>query len=127
MASLQGNADVKTEGGDLDFNNIDGRVNGQTEGGGIRAVSCKNELLIQTMGGGITIERFTGSHIRATTEGGSISADFAAAPKADCELRTEGGGVTARLPQSAAVTLDAHTEGGWCQDGFAGSSSRPVP
>ena len=112
VASLQGNAEVKTEGGNLDFNNIDGRVKGETMGGGIRAVSCKDELLIQTMGGGITIERFTGSHIRATTEGGSISADFAAAPKADCELRTMGGGVTARLPQSAAVTLDAHTEGG---------------
>ena len=112
VASLQGNAEVKTEGGGLDFNDIEGRVNGQTEGGGIRAVSCKNELLIQTQGGGITIERFTGSRVRATTEGGSVSADFAAAPKADCELRTEGGSVTARLPGGAAVTLDAHTEGG---------------
>jgi predicted Ser/Thr protein kinase/DUF4097 and DUF4098 domain-containing protein YvlB len=112
VASLQGNADVKTEGGGLDFNDIEGRVSGQTEGGGIRAVSCKNELLIQTQGGGITVERFTGSRVRATTEGGSISADFAAAPKADSELRTEGGSVTARLPQGAAVTLDAHTEGG---------------
>ena len=112
VASLQGNADVKTEGGGLDFNDIGGSVNGQTEGGGIRAVSCKNELLIQTQGGGITIERFTGSRVRATTEGGSISAEFAAAPKADCELRTEGGSVTARLPHGAAVTLDAHTEGG---------------
>jgi predicted Ser/Thr protein kinase len=112
VASLHGNADVKTEGGSLDFNDIDGRVNGQTEGGGIRAVSCKNELLIQTQGGGITIERFTGSRVRATTEGGSVSADFAAAPKADCELRTEGGSVTARLPGSAAVTLDAHSDGG---------------
>jgi len=112
VASLQGDAEVKTEGGGLDFNDIDGRVNGQTEGGGIRAVSCKNELLVQTQGGGITIERFTGSRVRAATEGGSVSADFAAAPKADCELRTEGGNVTARLPQGAAVTLDAHTEGG---------------
>jgi len=112
VASLQGNANVKTEGGGLDFNDIEGRVNGQTEGGGIRAVSCKNELLVQTQGGGITIERFTGPRVRATTEGGSISAEFAAAPKADCELRTEGGSVTARLPQGAAVTLDAHTEGG---------------
>jgi hypothetical protein len=112
VASLQGNVNVKTEGGGLDFNDIEGRVNGHNEGGGIRAVSCKNELLIQTEGGGITIERFAGSYVRATTEGGSISADFAAAPKADCELRTEGGSVTARLPHTAAITLDAHTEGG---------------
>jgi predicted Ser/Thr protein kinase len=112
VTGLQGDAEVKTEGGSLDFNDIGGRVNGQTEGGGIRAVSCKNELLIQTQGGGITIERFTGPRVQAATEGGSISADFAAAPKADCELRTEGGSVTARLPHGAAVTLDAHTEGG---------------
>lgn len=112
IASLQGNVNARTEGGGLDFNDIEGRVNGRTEGGGIRAVSCKNELLIQTEGGGITIERFAGSGVRAITEGGSISTDFAAAPKADCELRTEGGSITARLPHIAAITLDAHTEGG---------------
>jgi DUF4097 and DUF4098 domain-containing protein YvlB/predicted Ser/Thr protein kinase len=112
IASLQGSADVKTEGGGLDFDDIEGRVKGQTEGGGIRAVSCRNELLIQTQGGGITIEQFTGSRVQATTEGGSISAGFDAAPTADCELRTEGGSVTARLPNGAAVTLDAHTDGG---------------
>jgi len=118
VASLHGNADVKTQGGGLDFNEMEGRVIGQTEGGGIRAVSCKNELLIQTQGGGITIERFTGSRVRATTEGGSISAGFDAVPKADCELRTEGGSVTARLPGGAAITVDAHTEGGGVRTDF---------
>ena len=44
--------------------------------------------------------------------GGSITADFAAAPKADCMLSTIGGSVTALIPATAAVTLDAHTEGG---------------
>ncbi len=112
IASLQGSAHVKTEGGGLDFNDIDGKVKGETEGGGIRAVSCRNELLIQTQGGGITIEQFTGSRVRATTEGESISAGFDAAPTAECELRTEGGSVTARLPHGAAITLDAHTDGG---------------
>jgi TM2 domain-containing membrane protein YozV/predicted Ser/Thr protein kinase len=112
VASLDGNVEVRTAGGGLDFNDIDGNVTGQTAGGGIHAISCKNELLVQTAGGSIRIERFTGPRVRAMTEGGSISADFDAAPKADCELHTMGGSVTVRLPFTAAVTLDAHTLGG---------------
>lgn len=41
-----------------------------------------------------------------------MSADFASAPKADCELHTMGGSVTARLPETSAVTVDASTIGG---------------
>ena len=112
VASLDGNVDVKTLGGGLDFDNVEGKVDGLTLGGGIRATGCKNELLIKTEGGGIMIQQFTGPNIQAITEGGSISADFAIAPKSDCELRTEGGSVTIRIPNTAAITLDAHTEGG---------------
>jgi hypothetical protein len=118
LARLQGNARVKTQGGGLDFADMDGKVNGQTQGGGIHAKSCQNELLVETQGGGISIERFSGPRVRATTEGGGISADFAAAPAADSELRTEGGSVTAWLPGDAALTLDAHTEGGSIKTDF---------
>ena len=118
LALLQGNARVKTQGGGLDFVDMDGKVNGQTQGGGIHAMSCQNELLVETQGGGISIERFSGPRVRATTEGGGISADFADAPAADSELRTEGGSVTAWLPGDAALTLDAHTEGGSVKTDF---------
>jgi hypothetical protein len=65
-----------------------------------------------TMGGNVTIDNFTGAYVRAHTMGGSVSADFAAAPKEDCDLHTMGGNVTAQIPDSAAVNLDAHTMGG---------------
>jgi hypothetical protein len=112
VAAVQGVVNVRTAGGRLDFDDVDGNVDGQTQGGGIRAAACKGELLIKTSGGGITVETFTGPFVRGTTMGGSITADFAASPKADCLLSTSGGSVTARLPATAMVTLDAHTLGG---------------
>ena len=112
IAGLHGSVDANTMGGSLNFSDIDGRVNGQTMGGSVHASSCRDGLEVHTMGGSITIEDFSGSHIRASTAGGSVSAGFAAAPTADCELRTSGGSIHARLPARAAVTLDAHTVGG---------------
>jgi DUF4097 and DUF4098 domain-containing protein YvlB/predicted Ser/Thr protein kinase len=109
---IQGNVNIKTLGGNLDCEDIDGDVDGHTMGGNVRSVECKGQLRLETMGGGITIEKFTGPGIQATTEGGSVSADFAVAPKSDCQLHTSGGNVTAKIPNTAAVTLDAHTEGG---------------
>jgi DUF4097 and DUF4098 domain-containing protein YvlB len=70
------------------------------------------------MGGDITVNEFTGPAVRATTSGGSVSADFATAPTADCELHTMGGNVTVRLPDTAAVTLDGHTMGGAVKTDF---------
>lgn len=72
----------------------------------------RGELVIKTEGGGIGLEAFAGPSVQGSTEGGSITADFAASPKSDCLLRTSGGSVIVRMPATAAVTLDAHTEGG---------------
>jgi hypothetical protein len=112
VAHIQGRVDVSTEGGGLDFNDVDGEINGRTEGGGISANACRNAMSLKTEGGSIVIKQFTGSRVQAVTEGGSVSADFATPPRADCELRTEGGSVSARIPGDAAIALDAGTEGG---------------
>jgi TM2 domain-containing membrane protein YozV/predicted Ser/Thr protein kinase len=112
VAGLSSVVKVKTEGGSLDFSDIGGPIDGQTAGGSIQASGCQDDLIIQTFGGGITIGHFSGPHVRATTEGGSISADFSTAPTTDSELHTAGGSISARLPSLAALTLDAHTLGG---------------
>ena len=112
VAAVQGGVNVHTAGGSLHFDDVEGNVDGQTQGGSIHAAGCKGQLLINTSGGGITVETFAGPFVQGKTMGGSITADFAAAPKADCVLSTLGGSVTARLPATAAVTLDAHTVGG---------------
>jgi serine/threonine protein kinase len=112
VATVQGGVNVRTAGGRLDFDDVDGNVEGQTQGGGIRAAGCKGELVVKTAGGRITVETFAGPFVQGKTIRGSITADFAASPKADCVLSTIGGSVTARIPATAMVTLDAHTEGG---------------
>jgi DUF4097 and DUF4098 domain-containing protein YvlB len=112
VTGIQGNADVKTMGGNLDCEDIDGDVNAQTMGGDVQASGCNGKLLLKTMGGSITADKFKGSSIQATTEGGSVSADMLVAPTSDCKFGTSGGNVSIRLPGDAAVTLDAQTEGG---------------
>lgn len=94
MTGLKGGVYAKTMGGEMDFDDIAGEVDGHT------------------MGGDVTIKNFSGLSIQAHTMGGSVSADFAIAPKSDSELHTMGGEVTARLPAGAALRLDAHTMGG---------------
>ncbi len=112
IARLENDVHLKTMGGKLDCQDIGGDVDGYTVGGDIHATGCKGGLRLETMGGNINVEEFTGPAIHATTQGGSISTDFAAAPTADCELHTTGGNVTARMPETAAVTFDAQTDGG---------------
>jgi predicted Ser/Thr protein kinase len=112
VATVQGGVNVRNEGGSLDFDGVEGNVDGQTQGGGIHAAGCKGDLLIKTEGGGITVETFAGPFVQGATEGGPITADFAASPKSDCALHTDGGGITVRLPATAMVTLDARSGGG---------------
>ena len=126
VATVQGGVNVRTQGGRLDFNDVDGNVDGQTQGGGIRAAGCKGALVVKTAGGGITIETFAGPSVQGKTTGGSITADFAASPKADCVLSTIGGSVTARIPATAAVTLDAHTEAGEVKSDLPVQSEGPA-
>jgi hypothetical protein len=105
-------AHVTTLGGEINVTGLGGDVFAKTAGGSLKFTDVAGAIDGDTMGGNVTIENFTGSRVRAHTTGGSIDADFAAAPKADCDLHTMGGNVTAKIPESAAVNLDAHTMGG---------------
>jgi predicted Ser/Thr protein kinase/DUF4097 and DUF4098 domain-containing protein YvlB len=112
VSDVQNKVIISTMGGELECTDIGGDVNGKTMGGSIRTRGCHGALDLQTMGGDITADDFSGPNVRATTSGGSVSADFTTAPTADCEFHTVGGNVTVRLPDTAAVTLDGHTMGG---------------
>ncbi|HTV40593.1 MAG TPA: DUF4097 family beta strand repeat-containing protein [Candidatus Sulfotelmatobacter sp.] len=112
LDSLRGDLHVRTGGGHIKFEDIDGNVEGETGGGHVYAHNCKSPLQIRTGGDNITIEGFTGPDIQARTGGGSVSADFVAAPTADSAFRTGGGNVRVRLPGNSALNLDARTGSG---------------
>lgn len=118
VSGLSANVRIKTAGGRLDCSDLRGDVDAETMGGDVSASRCSGALQLQTMGGNITVSSFAGPSLRAATEGGSVSADFAAAPSADCGLHTSGGNVTVRLPENAAVTFDARTDGGEIRTDF---------
>jgi DUF4097 and DUF4098 domain-containing protein YvlB len=111
--NISGDLLGRTSGGNVNCENITGDVDGRTSGGSVYSRDCHSRLALETLGGNVTIDSFTGSELHARTQGGSVSADFVAAPKADSGLGTIGGDVKVRLPDNAALTLDAHTLGGF--------------
>ncbi|HTV39460.1 MAG TPA: protein kinase [Candidatus Sulfotelmatobacter sp.] len=118
VTDLQGSADIQTMGGSLGCKDIGGDLKAKTMGGDVRAGGCKGRMDLQTMGGSIAIDGFTGPSVDAVTSGGSVSAEFIAAPTADSELRTMGGNVTVWLPDNAALQLEGQTFGGSARSDF---------
>jgi hypothetical protein len=118
VASMQGRVNVSTLSGGLDFDDIEGKLDGGTMSGRVHATGCRDELVLHSMSGGIIIEKFSGPNVQAHTASGSVSADFASTPKADCDLHSMSGGVTARLPADCAFRVDAHTMSGGVRTDF---------
>jgi DUF4097 and DUF4098 domain-containing protein YvlB len=119
VSDIQGSINLKTAGGRIVCNKITGDVNAHTIGGDVQATECKGRLDLETMGGSIAIDGFAGPSVHATTAGGSVSANFDAAPTEDSELKTSGGNITVQLPDNAALQLEGQT--------FAGSEKSDFP
>ncbi|HEV2329153.1 MAG TPA: protein kinase [Verrucomicrobiae bacterium] len=117
-SGIQGSADVKTSGGRIICDEISGDTGAQTAGGDVRATGCKGRLNLDTTGGSITIAGFSGPGVHATTSGGSVSADFAAGPTEDSELKSSGGNLTVHLPDNAALQLEGRTSAGTATSDF---------
>ena len=129
VASLKGNARVRTSGGNLSFDRIDGEIDGQTSGGDIMLKEGTARARLGTSGGDIEVDRAGGPTevstsggnlvlnsvaqlISATTSGGNIKASITEPFKQDSLLSTSGGDVSVRVLKTAAFELDAHTSGG---------------
>jgi len=117
------NVEVRTSGGSIEIDDIDGTVDARTSGGGIVTGHVKGEASLstsggsikvggangpvtaQTSGGGITIGNTTGQ-VEARTSGGSI---HLAHTGGDVVAKTSGGGI--RI-EDASGSVDATTSGG---------------
>jgi hypothetical protein len=71
---LQGTIRSSTSGGNLRFTNIEGPVRGATSGGSIVGKDIEGEVVVKTSGGSITINNVS-NNVVAHTSGGSITAN----------------------------------------------------
>ena len=107
----QYNLAVKTGGGSIDLDKLNGEVKARTSGGSISLGSIQGDVDVKTSGGSIRVDDVAGN-INAHTSGGSIKATLRKQPTANCRLTTSGGSVTAYLDPSIKVDLYASTSGG---------------
>ncbi|MCB1043521.1 MAG: DUF4097 family beta strand repeat protein [Acidobacteria bacterium] len=92
----QANIDVKTTGGNLQIEQIEGRIEAATMGGNVQLTQLRGELAVKTMGGNIGIDHSQVSgHVK--TMGGNISLSNTPG-LVDCE--TMGGNINVDNPNS---------------------------
>ena len=108
---------LRTSGGRLSTDDIDGAVALRTSGGSIAARRIRGDVDADTSGGSIDIADVRG-RVRAETSGGSI--DITSVTGA-VDARTSGGSVDIR---GAGGRVDARTSGGGVDVGFAAGNGQ---
>ncbi len=97
--------DLKTSGGNVSLENLNGEQKAATSGGNIDVKNLKGNAEVRTSGGNIGIDGFNGN-LDAVTSGGNIDARDA---KGGIKLRTSGGNLSLA---SVSGNLEAQTSGG---------------
>ncbi len=105
---LEGTVDIRTSGGSLDFNNIKGPVTGKTSGGSISIGKVEGDVDVNTSGGSIHIENAYGT-VKAHTSGGGITVNEV---MGTIQADTSGGSVKAYISQQPKGNCRLKTSGG---------------
>ncbi len=105
VEDLEGELRSQTSGGSLRFGNIKGPIWGRTSGGSIKLEGTHGDADVKTSGGGITIRSVEGA-VESTTSGGSIRIDGVTGR---VNATTSGGGITA---EEVMGSINAKTSGG---------------
>ena len=123
------NLDIRTGGGDVKVNHLDGETNLETSGGDVKATELKGNLnartsggdmelrdltgdvTVKTSGGDITVENVHG-RVEARTSGGDVTASLARGNAKGGEIETSGGDIDLRLDPAINLSLDASTSSG---------------
>ena len=113
----QFNVEANTKGGNIDINDINGKIKVNTMGGNISLDKTEGEIDANTMGGNIGITTTNGK-VSANTMGGNISLDYAGTNKG-IDLNTMGGNIHAKLPADINGEADFSTSAGKITCDFA--------
>ncbi|HEX5735920.1 MAG TPA: DUF4097 family beta strand repeat-containing protein [Blastocatellia bacterium] len=112
---LQGTVRGKTSGGTLRFSSIVGPVRGETSGGSVVVRDIEGEVVVKTSGGGIEINNVT-NNVVAHTSGGTINARRI---EGTLDAKTSGGSLNF---EEIAGEIDGRSSGGNVTARF----SRPI-
>lgn len=105
---VEGKINSRTSGGSLHFDHILGDVNGRTSGGSIKIGEVDGNIVVNTSGGSIRIERAKGE-VNAHTSGGSITVEEV---MGTIQARTSGGSVKAHISRQPKSNCRLTTSGG---------------
>ena len=113
------NLDVRTAGGGIRGEDIDGRVLARTSGGGIRFDNVNGAVEVDTSGGGIRLGNVNGA-VDAHTSGGGITLGHI---KGDARVETSGGGI---VVEEVTGELHGSTSGGSIRAALANQIQKPL-
>lgn len=105
---LEGEVISKTSGGSLHFGHIQGPVSGKTSGGGITVLECTGRVDVNTSGGSLNLGKIVGP-LNAHTSGGSIQVDEV---MGDVKASTSGGSIRAAITKQPSADCELSTSGG---------------
>lgn len=105
LNNLEGTQNFRTSGGSLQLANLSGALTGHTSGGSIKLTDCQGNIDMSTSGGSIRAENVQGQ-IQIKTSGGSIKGSSVSGT---LSAQTSGGSIA--LTQSEG-SIDARTSGG---------------
>ena len=108
VEDLEGKVKSRTSGGSLDFGRIKGPVYGVTSGGSINLEACSVSAEVKTSGGSISIGHVTGN-VLAKTSGGSIHVEEVLGT---INASTSGGSVKVNISKQPKDDCKLTTSGG---------------
>ena len=107
IESLNGAQNMRTSGGNLSISDISGSTEANTSGGNITVNNHEGDLSIGTSGGNLSIVNQTGE-VSARTSGGRINLEGVAGK---ISARTSGGSISAEITEAVEL-IDLRTSGG---------------
>ena len=104
-------ARLRTSGGSIALQDVDGPAAIHTSGGSIKVGNVQGDANITTSGGSIAIGHVSG-HPHMTTSGGSIYAELGSQLEKPGSIRTSGGNIHLVVPADFQAHVRAKTSGG---------------
>jgi hypothetical protein len=108
---LEGTFHLRTSGGDVEASDVKGNLEGETSGGDMRIRQLSGDLMLRTSGGDIRASGI-GGRVGIHSAGGDIEVSLARGNAQGGEVETSGGEINVALDTAVNLSLEASAGGG---------------